>query len=282
MVRVILAVVIVLGAARAEAKPAAFTAEVSGVTAARAVILIPGLGCPGSVWTQTAAHLGKTYEVHVLSLAGFAGAAPIDRPIPSAVKDDVIAYIKDKHLDKPAIVGHSMGGFVALWIAEAAPALIGSVIVVDSGPTLGGGDPDMVPFAQARRDEYKKMDTKTFAATIRERFSPMFSDPRKPAHDAILAAVARSDQHAYAEALYEISTVDLRPNVSKITAPALLLLANSGTPREDKLVKWISDQMKPAKKLEVVVLATRHFVMHDDFAGFSKALDQFLRSHTGT
>ncbi len=278
MVRLILAVAVVLGAARADAKPPAFLADVSGVKDARAVILIPGLGCPGSVWTQTAAHLGKTYEVHVLSLAGFAGNAPIDRPIPSAVKDDVIAYIKDKHLDKPAIVGHSMGGFVALWIAEAAPGLIGSVVVVDSGPTLGGGDPDMLPFAQARRDEYKKMEPKTFAATIRERFSPMFTDPRKPAHDAILAAVAKSDQTAYAEALYEISTVDLRPNVSKITAPTLLLLANSGTPREDKLVKWISGQMKPAKKLEVVVLATRHFVMHDDFAGFSKVLDRFLKA----
>lgn len=280
MVRLIAMVVVcVLGAARADAKAPSFTVDVSGVKEARAVILIPGLGCPGSVWTQTAAHLGKTYEVHVLSLAGFAGSAPIDRPIPSAVKDDVIAYIKDRHLDKPAIVGHSMGGFVALWIAEAAPALIGSVVVVDSGPTLGGGDPDMVPYAQARRDEYKKMDAKKFAATIRDRFSPMFSDPRKPAHDAILAAVARSDQHAYAEALYEISTVDLRPNVSKITAPALLMLANSGTPREDKLVKWISDQMKPAKKLEVVVLATKHFVMHDDFAAFAKALDKFLGKH---
>jgi pimeloyl-ACP methyl ester carboxylesterase len=276
MLRLILAVTVVLGVARVEAKPSAFAADVTGAKGARAVILIPGLGCPGSVWTQTAAHLGKTYEVHVLSLAGFAGSAPIDRPIPSAVKDDVIAYIKDKHLEKPVIVGHSMGGFIALWIAEAAPSLIGSVVVVDSGPTLGGGDPDMVPFAQARRDEYKKMDAKTFAATIRERFSPMFTDPKKPAHDAILVAVAKSDQNAYAEALYEISTVDLRPNVSKITAPALLMLANSGTPREDKLVKWISDQMKPAKKLEVVVLPTRHFVMHDDFAAFAKALDKFL------
>lgn len=38
----------------------------------------------------------------------------------------------------------------------------------------------------------------------------------------------------------------------------------------------IKDQMKPVKKLEAVVLPTRHFVMHDDFAGFAKALDKFL------
>lgn len=75
MVRLIAMVVVcVLGAARADAKAPSFTVDVSGVKEARAVILIPGLGCPGSVWTQTAAHLGKTYEVHVLSLAGLPAA----------------------------------------------------------------------------------------------------------------------------------------------------------------------------------------------------------------
>jgi pimeloyl-ACP methyl ester carboxylesterase len=275
MFRVVLVVLALLGS-QASAKPA-FTAAVSGK--GRAIVLIPGLGCPASVWNETAAHLAKSYEVHALSLAGFAGAEPIDRPVPSAVKDEVIAYIKDKKLVKPVIVGHSMGGFVALWIAESAPSLIGAVISVDAGPNLGGGDPDMLPYAIKQRDNYKAMTAKTFEATIRERFSPMFTDPAKPAHQAILAAVAKSNQIAYADALYEISTVDLRPDVRKITAPALLLLANSGTPREDKLVKWISDQMKPAKLLEVVVLPTRHFIMHDDFAGFSKALDEFLRKH---
>lgn len=265
MLRLFLAVAVVLATTDAFAwlptlaptAPAAFTAEVTGPKGARAVILIPGLGCPGSVWKTTAAHLSKTHEVHVLHLAGFAGNTPIDRPMASAIKDDVIAYIKDRTLDKPVIVGHSMGGFVALWIAEAAPDLIGSVVVVDSGPTLGGGDPDMLPYAKTKRDAYKAMTADTFAATIRERFSPMFTDPTKAEHDAILTAVTKSDQKAYADALYEISTVDLRPQLTKITAPTLLLLAASGTPREERVVKMIRDQMKPVKGHEVVVLTTR-------------------------
>ena len=181
------------------------------------------------MWKETAAHLEKSYQVHVLHLAGFAGNAPIDRTIPSAVKDDVIAYIKDKQLEKPVVVGHSMGGWVAIWIAETAPELVGALVVVDSGPTLGGGDPDMIPFAKARRDQYKAMTPQKFEATIRERFSPMFTDPKKPAHDAILALVAKSDQKAYADAYYEISTIDLRPQVSRITAPTLLMFGNRCT-----------------------------------------------------
>jgi hypothetical protein len=57
-------------------RPAAFTptsfgVEVSG--AGRPVILIPGLGCPGSIWQATVAHLAPAAQVHVLTLAGFAG-----------------------------------------------------------------------------------------------------------------------------------------------------------------------------------------------------------------
>lgn len=249
----------------------AFTAEVTG--RGHPVILIPGLGCPGAVWNATAAHLEKSHQVHVLQLAGFAGNLPIARPIPSAVKDDVIAYIKQYALDKPVIVGHSMGGFVALWIAEETPDLVGPVIVVDSGPTLGGGDPDMIPYAKTKRDQYKTMTRALFAATIRERFSPMFADPKKQEHDAILAAVTRSDQKAYADALYEISTVDLRPQLAKITSPTLMILADG------KIVKAIREQMKPVKQHEIAVLPTKHFVMHDDFDGFARIVDKFLTAH---
>jgi N-formylmaleamate deformylase len=272
VVRLLLVVLVALGARPVHAAPA-FTVDVSGQ--GRPVILIPGLGCPGAVWTQTTAHLAKTHQVHVLSLAGFAGAKPIDRPIPSAVKDDVIAYVKEHNLEKPVIVGHSMGGFVALWIGEAAPELVGPIVVVDSGPTLGGGDPDMVPYAKSKRDAYKTMTSQSFATTIRARFSPMFSDPKKQDHESILAAVTRSDQKAYADAFYEISTVDLRPQLGKLTMPTLVILADS--PKANARVR---EHMKPVKKHEIVVLEkTRHFVMHDDFAGFSKALDKFLAAN---
>ena len=70
MLRLIIAAAVALATSRAAASPS-FTADVSGK--GRAVLLIPGLGCPGSVWIQTVAHLEKSYEVHVLQLAGFWG-----------------------------------------------------------------------------------------------------------------------------------------------------------------------------------------------------------------
>lgn len=269
MLRVLIVCACALVARPVAAAPA-FSADVTGK--GPPVILIPGLGCPASVWADTAAHLEGSHQVHTLSLAGFAGKPAVDRPIPSAVKDDVIRYIKDNKLERPVIVGHSLGGFVALWIAETAPDLVGPVVVVDAAPDMGGGDPDMLPYAKKKRDGYRTMTAAAFATAIRERYSAMFSSPKK--WEAIIAAVVKSDQRAFADAYFELFSTDLKPRLSKIATPVLVILADS------RLNKAIREQLKPVKQLAVIELAnTRHFVMHDDFPGFAKALDTFLAAH---
>jgi len=232
------------------------------------VILIPGLGCPGSVGNATAKHLAEDHEVHVLQLAGFAGNPAIDRPIPSATRDDVIRYIREHQLDHPAIVGHSMGGFVAIWIAETAPDLIGPVVVVDAGPTLGGGNPSLLPYAKAKVTAYKTMQPSRFEVALRWRYSAMFGQPQK--YDPIITAVTRSDQGAFGDALFELYTVDLRPQLAKIKVPVLSVLAGNSSIAQTRA------QMKPVTDHTVVLLPTRHFVMQDDFDGFAKILDTFL------
>ena len=46
----------------------------------RPMILIPGLSCPGQVWDGTVARYKDRYEMHVLSLAGFAGVPRVPGP----------------------------------------------------------------------------------------------------------------------------------------------------------------------------------------------------------
>jgi pimeloyl-ACP methyl ester carboxylesterase len=53
----------------------AFDVKVSGK--GQPIILIPGYSCSGEVWKETVAHLKNRYELHVLTLAGFAGTTPI-------------------------------------------------------------------------------------------------------------------------------------------------------------------------------------------------------------
>src|SRR4051812_21584594 len=76
--------------------PTAFSAEVRGH--GRPIILIPGLGCPGAVWSVVTARLDG-YQTHVLTLAGFAGQPAIDRPLVASARDELARYIRARGLD---------------------------------------------------------------------------------------------------------------------------------------------------------------------------------------
>jgi pimeloyl-ACP methyl ester carboxylesterase len=247
-------------------KPVAFTARVRGH--GRPVILIPGLGCPGAVWDATVAHLGDGYETHVLTLAGFAGLAAIDEPLSAAVRRDLTRYIRSRHLRDPVIVGHSMGGFIAYWIASYHPELVGPVIVVDASPALSGD----LDAARALRAYWKHSEDDEFADRMRVAFSSMTSVPKKMA--AVIEAVTHSDRRAIGDAVYEMATTDLTDRVHDITAPVLVIAADGGYQTR------IRAQIGTIPDHQIIVLPhTRHFVMYDDPDGFFRAIDKFLADH---
>lgn len=251
---------------RASFQPTSFTVAVSGH--GRPIILIPGLGCPGSVWAGTVAHLADA-ETHVLTLAGFAGQPAIDAPLSATVRAELASYIRDRHLDHPVVIGHSLGGFVALWLAETEPELVGPTVVVDAFPALGSEPGSAAGVAQMAA-VWKTMPAPDFAAATRDMFLAMATDANKI--EPVIADVVRSDRRAFADAFVELFATDLRGDLPRISARVLVVLADG--PYQDK----IREQVAPVRAHEVVVLPrTRHFVMFDDPGGFYRAVDAFLR-----
>src|SRR5580704_5732544 len=88
------------------------------------LIFIPGLECSGDVWKDAVAHFSDRHTCYVLTLPGFAGQPPIsDSNILATVVSQLAEYIHENHIQKPVIIGHSLGGWVALAIGVAYPDL---------------------------------------------------------------------------------------------------------------------------------------------------------------
>ena len=71
------------------------------------VILIPGLACSTAVWDATVAHLGGHYRLHLVQVAGFAGAPARSNATGLVIQptvDALDAYIKTNHLKSPRII----------------------------------------------------------------------------------------------------------------------------------------------------------------------------------
>lgn len=253
-------------AAATDFQPTAFQVEVTGE--GRPIIFIPGLGCPGDVWSETVAHLHAGYQAHVLTLAGFAGVPPIDEPLSAAVRRDLTRYIRSRKLKDPIIVGHSMGGFIAYWIASYHPELVGPVIIADASPALSGG----IEEAKELRSKWKHASDEEFAQRMRAAFSQMTHNPKRMAK--VLDEIARSDRHAIGDAIYEMITTDLRERVRDIQAPVLIVAADGG------LKTRIRAQTDAIPDHQMIVLpGTGHFVMWDDPEGWFAAIDAFLAAH---
>lgn len=261
----------------------AFKTEVSG--AGPAVILIPGLASSGEVWQGTVQHLCGPRQCHVLTLAGFAGEPAIDGKLLPQVENQLADYIATRKLGKPVVIGHSLGGFVAMRFAAAHPDMVGKLVIVDSLPALGATQvPDITAgqleqMATTMRDRMLASDDAAYAASQRLAVATMASKPEDV--DRIAGWGLRSDRKAVAGAMHELMASDLRNDLARIKAPTLVLgtwvAYREFAPRDAIEHVYKAQYAKlPGVKVEMADSA-RHFIMYDDPAWMYDRIDRFLK-----
>ena len=265
-----------------------FTVRVVGK--GRPMLLIPGLGCPGAVWDETVAHYQRQYQCHIISLAGFGGqapAAPLADPLLPAVRDQLLAYISTQKLQQPTVVGHSLGGFLALALSVARPDAIGPLVIVDSLPFLAAiqNPAATAETAKPMADNMRKQMRQGHqpVATQRQMVAGMVTDTARQ------ALVARwgtaSDAPTVAQAMYDLYTIDLRADIARIKQPVLVLgawaaYAQYGSTKESTRAIYTQQYARlPQVRIEMSE-AGRHFLMYDDTAWFLAQTDAFLKQPT--
>lgn len=270
-----------------------FRVEVTGQ--GRPMILIPGFMSSGDTWKSTVARYQDRFRCHVLTLAGFAGVPPIKEPLLATVRKELVAYIRAERMDRPVIVGHSLGGTLALTIAAENPAMTGPLVLVDSLPFLAGAQMQAKNLEEAKASiaaMHAYMSTQTraqFEAYVKAGTATEFMVTRPGDHDVIRAWGLASDQRTAADAMAELMGIDARLDVAKITAPTLVLgtwvglqeqLKKYGMPLERvDVIRTFDEQFTKLSKLHFAVTDTaRHFIMYDDPAWFFAQLDPFLNN----
>lgn len=153
----------------------AFTVQVTGAPGGRPVVLIPDLGLSPEAWKSTAEHLAaQHYAVHVLDVAGFAGHPRVERPLLPAMRDEVVGYVRSKHLQGAVLVGLMFGATVAFWVAETEPTLIAGLVAIDTPPSRFDGTVD--PEVAEGREALVKASPAQFATMLERRYSRLVTD----------------------------------------------------------------------------------------------------------
>jgi pimeloyl-ACP methyl ester carboxylesterase len=103
-----------------------------------ACLLLHGFGEGGFVWTDVAPSLTEVDRILAMDLRGHgeSGWAAAARYELQDHIDDVLHVIDTLEIDRLVVVGHSLGGAIALHVATARRALVAGVVFVDSGPAV--------------------------------------------------------------------------------------------------------------------------------------------------
>jgi pimeloyl-ACP methyl ester carboxylesterase len=153
-------------------------------------------------------------------------------------------------LDGPrALVGHSLGGAVALELARTRPELVDGLVLIASGARL--------PVPEAALDSVHSDP----AAERRRLMEAFVADPDLPISGEVGAALAECDDAVLAADYAACAAADLRGRLAAVRAPALVIAGG-----DDRLTPpWLSEELArelPMAQL-ILVPGARHMPMAD-------------------
>src|SRR5437016_11911469 len=108
------------------------------------VLLHGGLGAT-SMFGPNLPALAKGRQVIAADLQAHGRTADIDRPIsPELMAEDIAALIKYLRLERPDVMGYSLGGGVAFFVALRHPELVGKLVLVSTPIRRNAFYPDIL------------------------------------------------------------------------------------------------------------------------------------------
>jgi len=265
--------------------PTRFTVVDTGTVGKPDVILIPGLNSSRSVWDGEVKLLSPNYRLHLVQVNGFAGQPTgpnANGPILPGIVDELHHYIASSKM-KPEVVGHSMGGLLAMILAIQHPEDVRKLVIVDSLPTAAKMfSPDATPESIAPQLAAMKQQMANLPDDQYTAMQPLMAARlcKSPEGQKLVAdAAAHSDRTVALNAMIEDLQTDLHADVAKISAPTLMLYPleepKQKAAETDALYR---DAYKPLPNVTLKRIDdSRHFIMYDQPAALDAALEAFLK-----
>jgi len=266
--------------------PARFSVEVLGE--GPDVIFIPGLATSREVWRATAGQLEASHRIHLVQVKGFGEPAGpnAEGPVLQPLVEDLARYISDNHIELPSVVGHSLGGLIALMLGADHPELPGKLMIVDAFPWYGvtvsppGSDITVAAVEPQARQ-------------IRDSLVASFGTPQAgQGNDAAIAGYVLdqsklpllrtwtedADPRVVGQLVYEDLVTDMRTRISAIKAPLTMLFPwNERYPTQAQAEAFYRANYAALPQARLVGIGpAAHFLMTDQPNAFQKALEHFL------
>ncbi|MFT4037017.1 MAG: alpha/beta hydrolase [Thermomicrobiales bacterium] len=249
------------------------------------VVLAHGVTDNGLCWSPLARELENDYDLIMVDARGHgASEGPAGRYGPDVQAEDLAGLITALGLEKPAVLGHSMGAGTALALAGAHPDLVGAILLEDPPAwwTEWQASPEaqeMVAGMKSRAGNYKTLTRDEIVEAGREGH-PDWSDAElQPWADS---KIAFSPNVLVVFEPGNRANVDWPATLGAITVPTLLIMADAE--RGGIITEESAASLKAlVPQTEVAYIpGAGHNVRREQFGPYIEVVREFLKANATT
>jgi pimeloyl-ACP methyl ester carboxylesterase len=242
----------------------------------KSVLLIHGFGEDSSIWNLQVEHLKSSYHLIVPDLRGSGASASLTAPQSiEQMAEDVLQVMNNEQIKTCTILGHSMGGYIALALMEKYSERFNALGLIHSTAYA-----DSEEKKQARYKSMEFIEQNTAHEFIKATIPNLFGEKFKKEHPSQVAALIEQGRQFSKEVLkgYYQAMIN-RPArtavLEQTTKPVLMFIGS-----EDKAVNpadAFQQASLPSICLVKYIQHIAHMGMWEATEELNQSLDEFLQ-----
>jgi pimeloyl-ACP methyl ester carboxylesterase len=239
------------------------------------VVFLHGIGGGAKSFApQMASFASAGYLPVALDLPGYGDRMPVEAMTFDAIAEDVEFTIAQNALERPVLVGHSMGGMVVQTLLRRKPEGYAAAVLSCTSPAFGNPAGDFQKQFVAERLAPLEAG-KTMADIAPDAAAGIMGPNADPAGRALFAEqYAAVPESTYRAAVKCLVTFDERANLSRITTPVLCLACEHDRQAPFAMVEKMAGRIANARY--VCLPGLGHMPNLERPAAFDTAILRFL------
>ncbi|GGG02312.1 3-oxoadipate enol-lactonase [Rhodococcoides trifolii] len=208
------------------------------------VVFLGSLGSNRSMWDPQIGPVSRAADVLAVDLRGHGRSPAPDGPYTvDDLGSDVIALLDSRQLDRVHVVGLSMGGAVAQWLAIHHPGRVDTLTLLCTAARFGDSSAWTDRAATVRANGVESIAS----AVVDRWFSSALAtrDPELVARNR--AMIAATDDEGYAACCDALSHWDSRADLARISAPTVVIAGDEDPSTPPDTVEVIADGIAGAE-----------------------------------
>ena len=194
------------------------------------LLFLHGLGGAGRGFAPQLAHFGAAgYRAIAWDMPGCGGSSPLPLVTMDALTAALAAFIGALGLERPVLIGHSLGGMLAQSLLAHSPGVARAAVLSQTSAAFGGRDPAWADAFVAER--LGPLDAgRSLAELAPAMVAAMVGDNADPAGVALAEdCIAHTPASTYRDLVLAMPGFDLRAALERIAVPTLLIAGTRDT-----------------------------------------------------